>query len=410
MARVGRGARGLSGASPRPRRTARPQSGLAAATAAGVSFTAAILATNYRAVAASVEAELKTPMSTPSKWASGDAFELTVLGNGLRGAFERYASKRGVGGESTMPVEGLVLSVSSHHAGNRARGLSGDETRGLETVLKKIFKRADGGLNLTQYLIFHALMTVPSSDYEVAFRLSDGAATQRHDGTVTPADLGKVVNAMLKSIGVIEQKSTNIRIADALNTGSMDTSSWKALLSELRTAVGTATFRLLDVERKGSLDGESFARFALAHDDQKFLMSSFDSRIRASGQREAVRSVDVQLNDFLEYQRMLQDASHVSHAVSLFNDAGRPFDKKTFRRLLSGIRGARVSDPFLDLLFFTFDVNGDGQLDSTELGYALRTHTICELEHQAQRQSWLQALASCTHDCVLEEAGSRFRK
>jgi len=309
--------------------------------------------------------------------------------------------------ESKMRLSELIKSLEPNDYKD-TRDLDESEMQKVKEALSKFFPyvkgKGDPLLTLDDYLMVLALLSVSPFDYEIVCKIVDKSG----EGCIELNEYTKMIACLLPNMGIHHPVALPSYVPMFGEDGhtSLTYEQLKSNWLEFRQVLREALFNRLDVNREGYISGGAFARYQLSYGPSDRLLK-FENRISQEKNKE-VSEKRVSKAEFLKYEQMLDAHENIERAVSLFNVANKPFGKHEFNHLIHGVIGIDFSPDMLDVLFTTYDNDGDGQLSGVELQHALQSTAMHGVTAHNQ-QGWLETTFGCMKDCFDSEIGYRFR-
>jgi len=310
--------------------------------------------------------------------------------------------------ESKMLLSELIKSLEPDDY-KETRDLDESELRKVKEALAKFFphvqQNGDPLMTVDDYLMVLALLSVSPLDYEIVCKIVDKSG----EGLIELKEYTKMMACLLPNMGIHRPVALPSQVPMFGTDGhtQLTYAQLKANWIEFRKAIREALFNRIDVKREGSVSGYAFASYQLSYgpSDRR---AKFENRIRLE-KNKAAAETRVCKSEFLKYEKMLDAHENIERAVSLFNVANKPFGKNEFNHLIHGVIGIDFSPDMLDVLFVTFDNDGDGQLSGVELEHALHSTVMMGGMSEHHKQGWFATTLGCMKDCFDSEIGYRFR-
>jgi len=165
-----------------------------------------------------------------------------------------------------------------------------------------------------------------------------------------------------------EEKSRQV-IAEAAITKAffsqgktLSLSSFREFMRRLHDTILRLQFEMMLGGDRGTVHIADFASYLVSYGTHKQLT---DAQIRIEKLRQD--NTVVTLEEFLQFHDMLDQLPEIENTLAMFFTSGEPFTPQQMLRVVTAVTGIDLNPKHLQMLFYLFDVNGDGKLEHREL-------------------------------------------
>lgn len=277
-----------------------------------------------------------------------------------------------------------------------------------------------GLINFSDYIFLLTVLSTPSRNFEIAFRMFD----LNGDGEVDISEFEQVTNS------IRSQTSMGMRHRDHKTTGNVVKSlkeSNSAITSYLfgstprSTKLTAAKFIKFQVKlqedilrlefnkfkpnEKGSISEGSFARLLLTYSGldvkkRKLIVK----RVR----KEYEDGEGISFKDMQSFFLFLKHIQDIDIAFDFYHAVGADIDKDSMKQVARTVAEQELSDHLIDVVFTVFDEDGNGTLSNKEFVSLMKRRLSRGLERPKDTGLWrlLNAMWKCARETSWKLSGS----
>ncbi|KAK7377206.1 hypothetical protein VNO80_02627 [Phaseolus coccineus] len=327
----------------------------------------------------------------------GDAFRRNVFFNyekrmRLRSppekVFEYFASDRSPKGEVLMKPADLMRAVvpvfppsESHLV--RDGYLGGERSPGhLRCPPSEFFMlfdvNNDGLISFKEYIFFVTLLSIPESSFTVAFKMFD----VNNNGEISKEEFKKVM-ALMRSRhrqGVHHRDGlrTGLKVNDSVEDGGLveylfdkdgngclQHDKFVKFLRDLHDEILRLEFAHYDYKSQETISAKDFALSMVASADISHL-SKLLKRVDVLNDDTCLKDARITFEEFKSFAELRKKLVPFSLAIFSFGEVNGQLTRDDFQRAASQVCGISLSDNVVDIVFYLFDTNRDGNLNFDE--------------------------------------------
>lgn len=106
--------------------------------------------------------------------------------------------------------------------------------------------------------------------------------------------------------------------------------------------------------------------------------NTFDSK--GKDDSEQSKPPRITLGDYLNFYQVLYAINDIDTALTFYNMAGAPIQRKTMQHVAQTVANVKLSDHVVDVVFVLFDEDGDGKLSNKEFISVMKQRAMRGLE------------------------------
>ena len=88
----------------------------------------------------------------------------------------------------------------------------------------------------------------------------------------------------------------------------------------------------------------------------------------------------ITLSEYLNFYQVLYAINDIDTALTFYNMAGAPIERKTMQHVAQTVANVKLSDHVVDVVFVLFDEDGDGKLSNKEFISVMKQRAMRGLE------------------------------
>ncbi|KAL4564055.1 hypothetical protein LXL04_028105 [Taraxacum kok-saghyz] len=338
--------------------------------------------------------------------------------------FEYFASHQSPNGELFMTPADLmraVVPVFTPSEATRVRegNLKGEEAPSeLQCSPSKFFMlfdtNNDGLISFAEYIFFVTLLSIPESSFSIAFKMFD----LDNNGEIDKEEFKKVM-ALMRS-----QHRQGSRHRDGLRTGlkvstpvengglleyffgkngksCLPHGKFVQFLNDLHNEILSLEFAHYDYTSRGTISARDFALSMVASADMSHI-NKFLDRADQLNEEPNLKNIRITFDDFKKFAELRKQLKPLSLAIFSYGKVNGLLTKKDFQRATEQVCGIVLSNNVIDMIYYIFDVNRDGNLSADEFLRVLQrredTLQLREAGVIGLISCWLQCSTNCSTD------------
>ncbi|XP_010526229.1 PREDICTED: calcium uptake protein 1, mitochondrial-like [Tarenaya hassleriana] len=302
--------------------------------------------------------------------------------------FEYFASIRTPDGELLMKPADLMRAVvpvfppsESHLV--REGYLNGERNPGeLRCSPSEFFMLFDvdndGLISFKEYIFFVTLLSMPESSFSVAFKMFD----IDNNGEIDKDEFKKVMSLMRSQHrqGVFHRDGlrTGFKVSGSVENGGLveyffgkdgnqklKHDKFVQFMRDLTDEMLRLEFAHYDYKGRGTISAKDFALSMVAAADASHLSKLLD-RVDELHVHPHLRDIRISLEDFKQFAELRRKLGPFSLALFACGQANGLLTMKDFKRAASHVCDISLSDNVIEIAFYVFDSNRDGNLSVDE--------------------------------------------
>lgn len=239
----------------------------------------------------------------------------------------------------------------------------------------------DGLISFPEYLFFVTLLSLTDEQCKAIFNEFDVDKS----GSLSRAEFLQMMKRMrlstikgksasgyrtgMKTTAVVDDLSGGLvrhLFGDSRKNTNLTLKKFESFLTELRTEIDSLEFEHYDFKKKGSISVEDFGFSVVAGASVRRLQHFIDRASQLSKTEFGIKGRRITKAQYLAFCWLLKHGdSRFKNAIRKCVGEGGHLTRDTFLRLAKEC-GARLSETQIDVIYFVFDVDGDGELSPSE--------------------------------------------
>ncbi|KNC46536.1 Y67H2A.4a [Thecamonas trahens ATCC 50062] len=297
--------------------------------------------------------------------------------------FEYFASVEDADGSLKMTPVDFMLAITP----------VATQRPGLPTTLSddavKLFAdfdvNHDGLISFAEYLFFITLLSIPESEFQVAFKMFD----TNHDGTVDADEFSRVMETLKDRTAIGQHSRGGSRSFTHMSDkneftetcrgihaffgedgkGSVSFDVFEQFMSRLRATIMHIEFDYYDVNDSGTIPATAFALSVIGYAKTKDISMYLD---RIHTLPAHVKNAQFTFKQFQDFNKFLRSIDQVALAITLYGAiSGGSIKAEDFAHAAHAVAGVQLDTLQMELMIHLFDHDGDGKLDPEELAAIL---------------------------------------
>ncbi|KAL5559746.1 hypothetical protein UlMin_035957 [Ulmus minor] len=302
--------------------------------------------------------------------------------------FEYFASFRTPEGELFMRPADLMRAVvpvfppsESHLV--REGYLTGERRPGeLHCSPSEFFMlfdvNNDGYISFKEYIFFVTLLSIPESSFTAAFKMFD----VDNNGTIDKEEFKKVMAWMrarnrqgaqhrdglrfgLRSHGSVDNGGLVEFFFGKDGNGRLQIDKFITFLRDLQDEIIKLEFAHYDFKERGTISATDFALSMVASADMRRLNHLLD-RVANLKNEPHLKDTRFTYEEFKTFAELRKELQPLSFALFSYGKVNGLLTQEDFRRAASNVCGISLADNVLEIIFYLFDTNCDGNLSLDE--------------------------------------------
>ncbi|KAM4122685.1 hypothetical protein ACB094_01G103200 [Castanea mollissima] len=332
--------------------------------------------------------------------------------------FEYFASFRSPDGELLMKPADLmraVVPVFPPSESNLVRDgyLGGERNPGeLHCAPSDFFMLFDvdndGLISFKEYIFFVTLLSIPESDFSVAFKLFD----INNNGEIDKKEFKKVMALMrarnrqgaqhrdglrtgLKVNGFVENGGLVEYFFGKDGNEHLQHDKFIKFMRDLHDEILRLEFAHYDYKVRESISAKDFALSMVASADMSHLGRLLD-QVDELNNVPHLMDMRITFEEFKNFAELRKNLQPFALALFSFGKVNGLLTRDDFQRAASQVCGVSLSDNMVEIIFHMFDSNRDGHLSSDEFVRVLYNR---ERDIAQPMQEGFLGLFSCCRNC-----------
>nr|XP_027066931.1 calcium uptake protein, mitochondrial-like isoform X2 [Coffea arabica] len=315
--------------------------------------------------------------------------------------FDYFASFRSPSGEVFMTPADLMRAVVPVFPPSGATGVRGGYLKG---------EKSPG-----EYIFFVTLLSIPESSFSVAFKMFD----LDNDGGIDREEFKKVMALMRmhnrQGAHHRDGMRTGLKVSSSVEDGGLleyffgkdgegrlGHEKFVQFLRDLHNDILRLEFAHYDWKSQGTISAKDFALSMVASADINHI-NKFLDRVDELNKEPNLKDVCITFEEFKNFAELRKRLRPFSLAIFSYGKVNGLLTKQDFQRAATQVCGISISDNLVDLVFYIFDTNRDGNLSSDEF---LRVLQRRESNASQPRGAGDKGLFSCWFECTKKSSSS----
>ncbi|KAF5812858.1 putative calcium uptake protein/3 [Helianthus annuus] len=339
--------------------------------------------------------------------------------------FEYFASYRSPTGEPFMTPADLMRAVVPVFPPSEATRVRGGSLKGelapteLHCPPSKFFMlfdtNNDGLISFAEYIFFVTLLSIPESSFSIAFKMFD----LDNSGEIDKEEFKKVM-AMMRAqhrqgSRHRDGKRNGLKISTPVDNGGLlehffgkdgkpclSIEKFVKFLKDLKNEILLLEFAHYDYKSRGTISAKDFALSMVASADMIHI-NKFLDLVEKLNDEPTLNNICISFDDFKKFAELRTQLRQLSLAIFSYGKVNGLLTKNDFQRATKQVCGIALSDNVIDIIYYMFDANRDGNLSSDEFLRVLQRREEDKLE---PREMGLVGLFSCWLQCTRNNCSS----
>ncbi|KAA8535209.1 hypothetical protein F0562_030212 [Nyssa sinensis] len=340
--------------------------------------------------------------------------------------FEYFASFHSPCGEVFMTPEDLMRAVVPVFPPSEATGVRGGYLKGewvpseLHCTPSNFFMLFDtdndGVISFAEYIFFVTLLSIPESSFSVAFKMFDLG----NNGKIDKDEFKKVMALMrthnrqgarhrdglrigLKVSGSVENGGLLEYFFGKDGKACLEHGKFVQFLRELHDEILRLEFSHYDCKSRGTISAKDFALSMVASADMRHI-NKFLDRVDELDNEPCLRDIRITFEEFKNFAELRKKLRPLSLAIFSYGKVNGLLTNEDFQRAAYQVCGIPLTDNVVDMIFYIFDANRDGNLSSDEFLTVLQRRGG---DNSQAREAGFMGLISCWLECTNNCAASK---
>ena len=238
----------------------------------------------------------------------------------------------------------------------------------------------DGLISFPEYLFFVTLLSLTDEQCKATFRkfdVDEGGSLCReeflqrmkHMRLSTTKRRASGYRTGLKTVNDVDDLSGGLvhhLFGDGRRERKLSLKAFEAFLTKLRTEIDSLEFEHYDFKRQGSISAEDFGYSVVAGASVRQLQHFIDRAAKLSSSEVGRSGRRITKAQYMAFCQLLKHGnSRFENKIKERVGKGGRLTRDVFLKLAKEC-GARLSETMIDVVFFVFDVDGDGELSPVE--------------------------------------------
>ncbi|KAK4381422.1 Calcium uptake protein, mitochondrial [Sesamum angolense] len=333
--------------------------------------------------------------------------------------FEYFASYKMPSGEAYMTAADLMRAVVPVFPPSEAGVVRGGYLKG-ETVTSELHcppseffmlfdTDNDGLISFAEYIFFVTILSIPETSFSVAFKMFDLDS----DGGIDKEEFKKVMSLMRtqnrQGASHRDGKRTGFRVSASVENGGLlqyffgkdgnerlGHNRFVKFLRDLHDEMLRLEFAHYDFKSQGTISAKDFVLSMVASADMRYI-NKFLDLVDELNNEESLRDMRITFEEFKNFAELRKRLEPFSLALFSYGKVNGLLSKPDFKRAADKVCGVSLTDKVVDLVFYMFDANRDGNLSADEF---LRVLERRETDILQPREEGLAGMISCWLDCT----------
>lgn len=302
--------------------------------------------------------------------------------------FDYFASIKTSGGQSFMTASDLMRAVvpvfpPSESTLVREGSLPGERSPGeLRCPPSKFFMlfdtNGDGLISFSEYMFFLTLLSIPEINFRTAVRMFDLDG----NGTIDREEFTKVMEVMrsrirrrplrrdgLRTVSKVENVVQNEGLVEFLfredGKKLLKHEDFELFLKELHEEIIRLEFAHYDYWDHGSISAKDFGLSLVAAANLSHINYYLDC-VNALGNEASFKDCRVSFEEFHNFAELRKQLRPLALAISSYGETYGLLTKSDFQRAASQVCKVPITNNVIDIVYFIFDINQDGNLSTEE--------------------------------------------
>ena len=305
--------------------------------------------------------------------------------------FEQFASVKNEKGELFMtPHDFLHVVTPSKKIGNT----SIESSPKFQRIIELIDFNKDKLISYDEFIFFTTLLSIPPKYFNISFKMFD----EDGSGEIDAQEFKNAMRLIQQSATLTRTENKDKLIGNVSypvffgkdGKKLLQFKDFESYVNQLREAVLQVQFEILS-NGESSISATDYANHLLSYSPSKSKQQKIDQL------RNSSEAPKISYDDFKSFVLTLEYFEEIEFALRSYVSIGEPFTEKQLIHTAKAVANINLSFDLVQLLFFVYDKNGDGKLDSREFVSVLKAKQKFGF---AKNENFLSKLKNCTAVCT----------
>eukprot|EP00249_Psilotum_nudum_P014966 c25095_g1_i1 orf=292-1770(+) len=270
----------------------------------------------------------------------------------------------------------------------------------------------DGLISFSEYIFFLTLLSIPEHHFSAAFKMFD----MDGNGMIDREEFKKIMGIMRGRTrqGTAQRNGCRLGLKNKIpveNGGLVELffgkdgkqqlrhEDFEIFLKELKEEIVRLEFSHYDFCNRGSISAKDLGLAMVAAADLSHLNQYLD-RVDALGNEACFKNYRISFEEFRNFSQLRKMLSILAFALRSFGETCDMLTKADFQRAASQVCQVTITDSVVDIIFYIFDINCDGNLSVEEfLGALDRREQGVTDQDEFSIVRYLKCCWDCAHYC-----------
>ncbi|KAL8488458.1 hypothetical protein ACS0TY_024651 [Phlomoides rotata] len=268
----------------------------------------------------------------------------------------------------------------------------------------------DGLISFSEYIFFATILTIPEISFSISFKMFDLDG----DGGIDKQEFKKVMALMrtqnrqgashrngkrsgLKVSGSVEDGGLLEFFFGKDGTKRLEHDKFVKFLRDLHDEILRLEFAHYDFKSQGSISAKDFVLSVVASADMNYI-DKFLDQVDELNNEPTLKDICITFEEFKNFSLLRKRLGPFSTALFSYGKVNGLLSKQDFKRAAKQVCGINLTDRVVDLVYYMFDANKDGNLSSDEFLRVLDRSDTSQL-HEGGAAGLISCWWACTKNC-----------